>query len=218
LAIARQVGFTEPERQLDSYAHEFSGGMRQRAMIAMAIALDPKLLIADEPTTALDVTVQAQIIALLERLQRDMGTAIIMITHDLGVIAEMADDVVVMYAGRVMERAPARTLYHAPHHPYTIGLLGSIPRGTAAEQPLVAIPGQPPSPLSPPPGCPFHPRCPYAMPRCVGETPPLRAVSGGDGVGHGSACWLPTDLVGTSDGVQRERARFADAARAEQVA
>jgi peptide/nickel transport system ATP-binding protein len=211
------VGIPRAAERVDQFPHQFSGGMRQRAMIAMAIALDPKLLVADEPTTALDVTVQAQIIALLRRLQREMGTAIIMITHDLGVIAEMADDVVVMYAGRVMERAPARALYHTPHHPYTVGLLGSIPRGTAADQPLVAIPGQPPSPLSPPPGCPFHPRCPFVMPRCVSETPPLRAVNDSETNAHDSACWLPTDLVGTSDEVQRARATFADAARVEQA-
>jgi oligopeptide/dipeptide ABC transporter ATP-binding protein len=179
--------------------------MRQRVMIAMALALSPKLLIADEPTTALDVTVQAQIMTLIKRLQREFGTAVILITHDLGVIADIADRVVVMYAGKSLEHADKRTLYHQPHHPYTEGLIGSLPqrgdRGTA----LRSIPGLPPSLLRVPPGCPFQPRCDYATDRCRTEEPPLREVRGGQR--HTSACWLPADAIGTGpDAVGRRRA------------
>jgi peptide/nickel transport system ATP-binding protein len=156
------VGIPEPRRRADSYPHEFSGGMRQRAMIAMALANDPKLLIADEPTTALDVTVQAQILELIERLQSEFDTAVVVITHDLGVVAEMADEIAVMYAGRIVEQGSADTIFNAPEHPYTWGLLSSIPRMDAPRgDELVPIPGRPPSLIHLPGGCSFHPRCPY---------------------------------------------------------
>jgi oligopeptide/dipeptide ABC transporter ATP-binding protein len=166
--------------------------MRQRAMIAMAMALNPKLLIADEPTTALDVTVQAQVLEVMKRLQREFGTAIILITHDLGVIADVADDVCVMYAGQIVETANLRETFYAHHHPYTAGLLHSIPSATRAGRRLEQIPGQPPSLLAPPPGCAYHPRCPYVMPVCHIEPPPLRPVLGSQT--HLSACWLPSNV------------------------
>ena len=211
------VGIPQPERRVDDYPHQFSGGMRQRVMIAMALALDPALLIADEPTTALDATVQAQILDLLLRLQRELGTALIMISHDLGVIAETADDVLVMYAGRAAEVADRRTAFYRPHHPYTLGLLASIPgsAGPVADRhrrPLQPIPGQPPSLITLPPGCAFGPRCRYAMDHCWVSEPGLRPVAGG--VGHRSACWLPADAVGTGTAPERERLRAAEAGRA----
>ena len=162
-------------------------------MIAMAMALNPALLIADEPTTALDVTVQAQVLQVMKRLQEEFGTAIIMITHDLGVIAEMADDVIVMYAGAVMERADRRTLFYENHHPYTEGLLRSLPAYGDERERLQPIAGQPPSLINLPPGCPFHPRCPYVMDRCRTEVPALAPVNGD--VTHLSACWLPHDMA-----------------------
>jgi peptide/nickel transport system ATP-binding protein len=171
------VGIPEPNRRVDAYPHEFSGGMRQRAMIAMALANEPKLLIADEPTTALDVTVQAQILALLERLQSELGMAIVIITHDLGVVAEMADDVAVMYAGRIVETAPAELLFAGPEHPYTWGLLRSIPTlAGPREAQLVPIPGTPPSLINRPSGCHFHPRCRYAQPDHARIDPKLELV------------------------------------------
>jgi oligopeptide/dipeptide ABC transporter ATP-binding protein len=188
--LLRRVGIPQPETRLDDYPHQFSGGMRQRAMIAMALVLGPKLVIADEPTTALDVTVQAQIIELMKALQADFGTTIILITHDLGVLAEIADDVVVMYAGRVMERGPRRAVYRSPHHPYTAGLIEALPSRDRGRERLRPIPGQPPSLIGPPAGCPFHPRCRYVFDRCRTERPPLAAV-GPDS--HASACWLPAD-------------------------
>jgi peptide/nickel transport system ATP-binding protein len=188
--LLRLVGIPQADRRVDDFPHQFSGGMRQRAMIAMAMALNPKLLIADEPTTALDVTVQAQVLEVMKRLQEEFGTAIIMITHDLGVVAEVADDVIVMYAGAVMESASRDDTFYSAHHPYTEGLLLSLP-GYGTRERLVPITGQPPSLISLPEGCPFRPRCPYAFDRCV-ETPPLIEV--GDGTArHGSACWLPAD-------------------------
>ena len=187
------VGIPRPDHRVDDYPHQFSGGMLQRAMIAMAIALGPRLLIADEPTTALDVTVQAQILALLGRLQDELGTAIILITHDLGVVAGIADEVLVLYGGRVMERAGRRALYRQPHHPYTEGLLRSLPRADAPGARLTPIGGQPPSMITPPSGCPFHPRCPYVMEICPREAPPLAIVR--DDPTHRSACWLPPDRV-----------------------
>ncbi|HEV3046992.1 MAG TPA: ABC transporter ATP-binding protein [Solirubrobacteraceae bacterium] len=171
------VGIPDPARRVDEYPHEFSGGMRQRAMIAMALANEPRLLIADEPTTALDVTVQAQILALMERLQHELGMAILIITHDLGVVAEMADDIAVMYAGRIVETASAARLFAAPEHPYTWGLLKSIPRLEGArEEDLVPIPGTPPSLISPPAGCHFHPRCRYVQPEHKRIDPRLEPV------------------------------------------
>jgi peptide/nickel transport system ATP-binding protein len=178
LELLELVGISNPRRRLDEYPHEFSGGMRQRAMIAMALANEPKLLIADEPTTALDVTVQAQILLLLERLQQELGMAIIIITHDLGVVAEMADEVGVMYAGGFVERAPVAEIFDDPQHPYTWGLLGSIPRlDLPSGQPLVPIPGRPPSLISPPSGCTFHPRCPHVRPECPKLEPPFVALA-----------------------------------------
>jgi oligopeptide/dipeptide ABC transporter ATP-binding protein len=190
--LLRLVGIPQPARRIDDFPHQFSGGMRQRVMIAMAMALNPKLLIADEPTTALDVTVQAQVLEVMKRLQREFGTAIIMITHDLGVIADVADDVCVMYAGRIVETANLRDTFYAQHHPYTAGLLHSIPSAGRVGERLRPIPGQPPSLVNPPPGCPYHPRCPYVMPVCRTEVPPLRPVLGS--ATHRSACWLPTEV------------------------
>jgi peptide/nickel transport system ATP-binding protein len=186
------VDIPEPKQRVDNYPHEFSGGMRQRAMIAMALANDPKLLIADEPTTALDVTVQAQILELIERLQDDLNTAVVIITHDLGVIAETADDVAVMYAGRVVERAPTETIFNAPEHPYTWGLIGSIPRlDSPRDAELVPIPGRPPSLIQLPGGCSFHPRCPYVRERHRQVEPPLEQVPGQ--ADHKVACLLPPE-------------------------
>jgi oligopeptide/dipeptide ABC transporter ATP-binding protein len=206
------VGIPQPASRVDDYPHQFSGGMRQRALIAMALALNPALLIADEPTTALDVTVQAQITDLMLRLQREFDMAIIMITHDLGVIAGMAADVMIMYAGEVMECAPRRAMYYRPHHPYTVGLLDSLPQTGSDRERLRPIPGQPPSLIDPPAGCPFHPRCRFAMPRCRIEKPPLRPVIGD--VSHHSACWLPVELVGTGLDVDARRAQAAGSALA----
>src|SRR5205085_4067804 len=186
--LLKAVGIPRAERRVDDYPHQFSGGMRQRVMIAMALVNDPDLLIADELTTALDVTTQAQIMTLITRLQDDFGSAIIMITHDLGVIAEIADDVVVMYAAKVAEHAPVGELFKRPHHPYTWGLMGSLPRLDADVERLVQIQGQPPSLLRPPTGCRFHPRCPYVMPICKEVDPELAQVS--DDPGHLQACHL----------------------------
>ncbi|WP_037606497.1 ABC transporter ATP-binding protein [Streptacidiphilus rugosus] len=197
------VGIPQPERRVDDYPHQFSGGMRQRALIAMALALNPKLVIADEPTTALDATVQAQILDLLLRLQQENGMALIMITHDLGVIAGLADEVLVMYAGRAAERADRRGLYYRPHHPYTNGLLESIPSSSAAGDRLRPISGQPPSLIRLPSGCAFHPRCAFAMDRCSQEQPDLQPVD--DGEGHTSACWLPGHLLGASEEAKEGR-------------
>jgi peptide/nickel transport system ATP-binding protein len=183
------VGIPEPRRRADSYPHEFSGGMRQRAMIAMALANDPKLLIADEPTTALDVTVQAQILELIERLQTEFDTAVVVITHDLGVVAEMADEIAVMYAGRIVEQGTADTIFNAPEHPYTWGLLSSIPRmDTPRGDELVPIPGRPPSLIHLPGGCSFHPRCPYVRDAHRRIDPKLEPVPGDPH--HQVACLL----------------------------
>jgi peptide/nickel transport system ATP-binding protein len=175
--LLKAVGIPRAERRIDDYPHQFSGGMRQRAMIAMALVNDPDLLIADEPTTALDVTTQAQIMDLMKRLQQDFGSAIIVITHDLGVVAETADDVLVMYAAEVAEQAPVDKLFNRPHHPYTWGLLGSLPRLDIDVERLVQIPGQPPSLLHPPKGCRFHPRCAYVMRECRQVDPELVPIS-----------------------------------------
>jgi peptide/nickel transport system ATP-binding protein len=187
--LLRQVGIPDPEDRVDNYPHEFSGGMRQRAMIAMALANDPKVLIADEPTTALDVTVQAQILDLIARLQRERDMAVILITHDLGVVAEHADEIAVMYAGKVVEQAPTDVMFDAPEHPYTWGLLRSIPRlDRPRDEPLVPIPGRPPSLIALPSGCSFHPRCTYVLEAHKRVEPKLDPVP--DQNGHGVACLL----------------------------
>jgi oligopeptide/dipeptide ABC transporter ATP-binding protein len=183
--MLRKVRIPSPERRARDYPHQLSGGMRQRVMIAMALACDPRLLIADEPTTALDVTIQAQILELMRLLRAELATAIILITHDLGVIAELADDVIVMYAGKVVERCAAERLFAEPQHPYTIGLLGSIPRLDLAQARLSAIEGVVPDPVAFPQGCRFHPRCPFAVDKCRAEIPPLIKVS----ENHEAACW-----------------------------
>ena len=179
-----RVGIADPQKRVDDYPHQFSGGMRQRAMIAMALSCDPSLLIADEPTTALDVTVQAQILELLRQLQKDFGTAIILITHDLGVVAETADDVLLMYAGKAVEYGSVRDVLAKPQHPYGWGLLTSIPRLTGdPDKRLAAISGMPPSMISVPSGCAFHPRCSYQStvgPACLASVPQLLPVSEGD--------------------------------------
>ena len=180
----RRVRIPSPERRFAEYPHQLSGGMRQRVMIAMALACRPRLLIADEPTTALDVTVQAQILDLLRDLQQETGMSVILITHDLGVVAEMADEVAVMYAGRVVERGTAADIFDDPQHPYTIGLLGSIPRIEEDRERLLSIDGSVPPPFAFPKGCRFHPRCPFAIRACTEIDPPLRELS----PGHRAAC------------------------------
>jgi oligopeptide/dipeptide ABC transporter ATP-binding protein len=193
LEMLRLVKIPSPETRLDEYPHQLSGGMRQRVMIAMALACDPKLLIADEPTTALDVTIQAQILDLLRDLRERTGAAIMLITHDLGVVAELAHRVIVMYAGRIVEEAPVGLLFSDPQHPYTLGLLGSIPRlGSDGDERLTAIEGVVPNPYAPPPGCRFSPRCALADAQCRAEQPTLREIA----PGHRAACWrAPLDLV-----------------------
>jgi peptide/nickel transport system ATP-binding protein len=187
------VGIPDPKRRVDQYPHEFSGGMRQRAMIAMALSNEPKLLIADEPTTALDVTVQAQILALLKDLQQRLGTAIIIITHDLGVVAEIADNICVMYAGRIVERGSAEEIFKAPQHPYTWGLLKSIPRlDSPRGEELVPIAGRPPSLINRPSGCHFHPRCPYVRDAHKRVDPRLTSVDGSPD--HVVACLLESSV------------------------
>jgi peptide/nickel transport system ATP-binding protein len=187
------VGIPDPKRRLDQYPHEFSGGMRQRAMIAMALSNEPKLLIADEPTTALDVTVQAQILALLEELQERLGMAIIIITHDLGVVAEIADEIAVMYAGRIVERGTTDEIFNSPQHPYTWGLLRSIPRlDNPRDEELVPISGRPPSLINRPSGCHFHPRCPYVREAHKRVDPQLQPVGGGSS--HFAACLLESSV------------------------
>jgi peptide/nickel transport system ATP-binding protein len=191
LELLKAVGIPRAERRIDDYPHQFSGGMRQRVMIAMALVNDPDLLIADEPTTALDVTTQAQILALLTRLQSEFGSAIIMITHDLGVVAEIADDVVVMYAAEIVEKGTVDEIFKKPHHPYTWGLFGSLPKIDQDVERLVQISGSPPSLLRPPSGCRFHPRCPYAFAPCPTIDPELAPVP--DQPGHLQACLLDED-------------------------
>ena len=191
IELLERVGVPSPEARLSQYPHHFSGGMRQRVMIAMTMACRPKILIADEPTTALDVTIQAQILELLADLQRSFGMAIVMITHDLGVVAGIADRVAVMYSGRVVEAGPTDPVFDCPRMPYTRGLLGSIPRFDAPQSDLVAIPGQPPDPVRRPPGCAFAPRCALAQPECDAAQPDLRDV----GPGHRAAC-IRTDITG----------------------
>ncbi|MEO8092166.1 MAG: ABC transporter ATP-binding protein [bacterium] len=192
IELLRLVGIPDPERRFGEYPHEFSGGMRQRAMIAMALTNDPKLLIADEPTTALDVTIQAQILRLVERLQEELGMAMIIITHDLGVIAEVADDVVVMYGGRIVEQGTLEEIFYDPQHPYTWGLLGSLTRTDRPRRSgrLSQIAGQPPSLIAPPTGCHFRPRCPHEFSKCP-KVPPLEARSGS--ATHLDRCWLEVE-------------------------
>ncbi|HEX3953494.1 MAG TPA: ABC transporter ATP-binding protein [Stellaceae bacterium] len=185
VALLNEVGIAGAEQRLDHYPHQFSGGMRQRVVIALALAANPKLVVADEPTTALDVSIQAQIIALLKRLCRDHGTAIILVTHDMGVIAETADRVAVMYAGRIVEIGPVRTIIARPHHPYTVGLMQSIPRIGGPRDRLRQIDGAMPRLTDIPPGCAFNPRCPEAFDRCRRERPNLLPAPGSD-----AACWL----------------------------
>src|SRR5688572_12994050 len=197
----KEVSIPSPERRVNDYPHQLSGGMRQRVMIAMALSCDPQVLIADEPTTALDVTTQAQIVDLVERLQAETGTAVVWITHDLGIVAGIADRVLVMYGGRVVEEAGVDALYDDPRHPYTLGLLGALPvLGADRPEQLVAIPGLPPDPTALPPGCPFYPRCPQRDDeRCAGEVPPLRpAGTGSDG--HRVAAFYDADHARVSGG------------------
>jgi peptide/nickel transport system ATP-binding protein len=206
LELLKAVGIPHAERRIDDYPHQFSGGMRQRVMIAMALINDPDLLIADEPTTALDVTTQAQILNLMKRLQEDFGSAILIITHDLGVVAETADDVLVMYAAKVVEQTSVDQLFGRPQHPYTWGLMGSLPRLEADVERLTQIPGQPPSLLRPPSGCRFHPRCPHVMEVCKTAVPDL--VPTQKDPDHLQACHLDEE---TKD---REAAKLLEATMA----
>jgi oligopeptide/dipeptide ABC transporter ATP-binding protein len=196
IELLQSVGVPFAERRVDQYPHEFSGGMRQRAMIAMAMANNPSVLIADEPTTALDVTIQAQIVEVIKAAREQTQAAIVLITHDLGLIAELADRVVVMYAGRVVEIGDVYTIFDSPRHPYTIGLMNSLARADADVERLLPIPGQPPSMISPPPGCAFHPRCVHSQGRavCRTEIPELRTAEGGGD--HRSACHFAEELAG----------------------
>lgn len=187
LELLEMVGIPMAKDRIDHYPHQFSGGMRQRAMIAMGLACNPQLLIADEPTTALDVTIQAQIVELVKRLQAEFGMAVIWITHDLGVVAGLVDRVAVMYAGHIVETAPVKTLYHMPSHPYTVGLLGSLPRlDEDTREPLKSIEGMPPDLIDYPSGCPFVERCPYVIDRCRQDNPRLEKIS----AEHAIACWV----------------------------
>jgi oligopeptide/dipeptide ABC transporter ATP-binding protein len=191
IELLGMVGISDAERRLRQYPHQFSGGMRQRMMIAMSMACNPALIIADEPTTALDVTIQAQILELMKGLSRKLGVAMVMITHNLGVVARYADRVNVMYAGRIVERGTAAEIYANPRHPYTLGLLRSVPRlDEPRRAKLLPIQGQPPDLTRLPPGCAFQPRCQYAIDRCLREAPPLETVS----PGHVSACWVSAEL------------------------
>jgi oligopeptide/dipeptide ABC transporter ATP-binding protein len=211
IELLARVGIPQPQRRVDDYPHQFSGGMRQRAMIAMALSLSPQLIIADEPTTALDATVQAQILDLLLDLQRESGTALIMITHDLGVVADIADNVMVMYAGRAAEKADKHDIFYEPHHPYTKGLLESIPNSSAAGGRLKPITGQPPSLINLPSGCKFHPRCAYVMDRCLTEEPALTSVS--PEREHLSACWLPASVAGLTGEAEEARRKIVSSHR-----
>ena len=190
IELLELVGIPMAADRVDDYPHQFSGGMRQRVMIAMGLSCNPQLLIADEPTTALDVTIQAQIVDLVKKLRDELGMAIIWITHDLGVVAGLADRMVVMYAGMIVEEAPVKDLYGNPRHPYTLGLLGSLPRlDEVRDEKLESIEGLPPDLIALPQGCPFYARCKYRIDKCKTENPPLHSV----GVGHGVACWIDID-------------------------
>jgi len=206
--LLEQVGIPAPEERVDNYPHQMSGGMRQRVMIAMALACDPKVLIADEPTTALDVTIQAQILELLRKLQHERGMAIVLITHDLGVVAESADDVAIMYAGRIIEQGPVREVFANRSHPYTQGLFDSLPEVGAERARLKAIRGSVPPATHFPSGCRFHPRCPYTMQICPAEEPALLQV----GEAHRAACWL-NDPKTTADPAKSAKVQTAEAAR-----
>ena len=185
-ALLESVGIPDAKQRLRGYPHQFSGGMRQRVMIAMAISANPSLLIADEPTTALDVTVQAQILELIARLRRDLNTSVILITHDLGVVAGVTDRIIVMYAGKIAEESPTDELFANPRHPYTLGLLSSVPRlDETSHQNLPTIPGSPPDQLHPIEGCPFQPRCPFVLPKCKTYPPPMQV-----GSQHRAYCWV----------------------------
>jgi len=199
--MLRLVGIPSPDRRIDDYPHELSGGQRQRAMIAMAIACEPSVLVADEPTTALDVTIQAEILELLKTLQRRLGMAMVFVSHDLGVISEIADHVIVMYAGQVIEEASATDLFERPRHPYTEGLLRSSPRVSERLERLAVIPGSVPSPKRWPEGCRFHPRCPYCWSRCRVEAPPLLGET------RASRCWLEEQPARRVGGWEPTRAR-----------
>ena len=216
IELLRRVGIPRADQRVNDYPHQFSGGMRQRAIIAMALSLSPRMIMADEPTTALDATVQAQILDLLLKLQEESNTALIMITHDMGVVADIADDVMVMYAGRAAERATKHDIFYAPHHPYTKGLLESIPNSSARAGRLKPITGQPPSLIRLPSGCKFHPRCGYVMDRCLTEEPDLRPI-GEDGF-HASACWLPTAAAGLGAQAEEIRIKTVRAERSEAAA
>lgn len=189
------VGIPSPDRRVDEYPHQLSGGMRQRVMIAMALSCNPKLLIADEPTTALDVTIQAQILELMNKLQDELGTAIMLITHDLGVIAEVVEKVAVMYTGKIVEYGNTKDIFGNPQHPYTLGLLGSIPRLDGKEERLQAIPGNVPTPGSFPEGCGFNPRCPFAKDICIAKKPPQTTC----GNGQLASCWKLLEYKDTND-------------------
>jgi peptide/nickel transport system ATP-binding protein len=210
LALMRSVGIPEAERRLREYPHQLSGGMRQRVMIAIALACGPRLLFADEPTTALDVTVQAQILDLLQAQQRERYMAMVLVTHDLGVVAGRADDIAVMYAGRVVEKAPTRTLFAAMCHPYTEALLKSIPKlAQPSHTRLEAIAGRPPDLVNPAPGCPFAPRCPYAQPKCLTDEPPLVEA---EAPGHAFRCHFPVGTDAGTDALARNLAAGVTAA------
>jgi oligopeptide/dipeptide ABC transporter ATP-binding protein len=197
--LLRQVRISDPIRRFDDYPHQMSGGMRQRVMIAMALACRPQILIADEPTTALDVTIQAQILRLMRELQRDLGMSILFITHDLGVVAEIADHVIVMYAGRIVEAGPVSSIFKTPAHPYTRGLLASIPDGDRSVTRLNAIAGNVPLATAFPDGCRFHPRCPEARTECRTRLPPEISLSDA----HRVACWLHAPNADPSGGAAR---------------
>ncbi len=207
IRLLEQVGIPAPHQRVDDYPHQMSGGMLQRAMIAMALACDPKVLIADEPTTALDVTVQAQILELLRELQSERGMAILLITHDLGVVAENADDVVVMYAGRKVEQAPVAELFKAPRHPYTMGLFAALPSLKQAREKLYVIKGNVPAATQFPTGCRFNNRCPYVQDRCMKDIPPLEFLSG---TAHGVACWEHENLVKSKETLLAEQLETGD--------
>ena len=202
--LLEMVGIPLSADRVDDYPHQFSGGMRQRVMIAMALSCDPTLLIADEPTTALDVTIQAQIVELVKRLKEDVGMAIIWITHDLGIVAGLAERVIVMYAGFIIEMASVKDLYGDPRHPYTLGLLASIPRLDAVQQAkLTPIEGLPPDLIDPPTGCPFAPRCTYRIDRCLEENPTLDTINVGQE--HRAACWVDVTAVKSNGQVSGQK-------------